>query len=65
MIIKEAVRLHLKKIIVQGDSNLVVQAINRKEQSTDWTMENIIKDINHLLGNFEEWKIVKIHRNKD
>lgn len=50
MIIQEPVRLCLKKMIVQGDSNLVVQAINRKKQ-VDYEKHH--QNIKHLLGNFK------------
>ncbi|XP_042977094.1 uncharacterized protein LOC122307983 [Carya illinoinensis] len=54
-----------KSINLEGDSQVVISALNNPLNITDWAIEGAIQDSRTLLRNFDDWKATKIHRDQN
>lgn len=59
--IKAALALNIRKILIEGDNLLVINAVNRI-WSPPWTVDHLIKQILVLLHQFDYWEIRHIFR---
>lgn len=59
--VKEAQRLQLKKIRLEGDSQRTITTLKDSTKSQDWIAEGINCDTIIMLNSFEEWETLKIH----
>ncbi|XP_035542827.1 uncharacterized protein LOC118345276 [Juglans regia] len=61
--IKVATEKNWPNIIIEGDSQVVISALNNPlQQISDWTIEGRIRDMKVMLSSFVKWEAVKIHR---
>lgn len=60
--IQEAVKLQIRRLYIEGDNLLVINAV-KGVWSTPWKLDTIIKDINNLLSqHFDFWDLSHIYR---
>jgi hypothetical protein len=57
MAFEEAVNQGLQYVILEGDSNLLIQAILRQDMEVDWEIKSIIAYIKNLLTCFVIWVV--------
>lgn len=57
----EAQIRHIKKLVIAGDSLVVLQAVNELDKSSDWTIYPLVNDIRSVLNSLESWQTRKIH----
>jgi hypothetical protein len=57
-----AVSLQLKKIIIEGDSQTVITALQHPTITQDWSIDSIISDSLSILSTSSNWEARKINR---
>lgn len=59
---KLALSVGPKPLILEGDSTIVIMAINQPNLISDWHIDPIIRDIHHILASFPSSKAIKVQR---
>lgn len=57
-----ATRLGYGRVILEGDSEIVICAINSHSMCTIWRIHNQVITVHTLLQQFQNWKATHVHR---
>ncbi|XP_026458771.1 uncharacterized protein LOC113359332 [Papaver somniferum] len=57
-----AVKLKLKKVILESDSEVLVKSINGPDYFVHWLYQSLILDIEFMLRSIESWRCISVRR---
>ncbi|XP_026418144.1 uncharacterized protein LOC113313566 [Papaver somniferum] len=61
-VVNFAVKMKLKKVIFESDSEVLIKSINEPDYFVHWMNQTLILDIKFMLSSLEYWRCVMLGR---